>query len=184
MSTSRNSSNSTSRTCPACGARNSGISLFCAECGATLNVERDESGDTAPFATTPGENGSQRTETFQPIRDRADNDFRWDDEADRRPDETAPLPVSRASAGTSSVTGEAWNAPAAGETAAVPSAPTGYDDPHPQITMVASTGGGRGFALGLLATLLIAAVVGLYGWSAWLSDDVRDTISGWFGFIG
>jgi ABC-type transporter Mla subunit MlaD len=43
--------------------------------------------------------------------------------------------------------------------------------------------GARGFFLGLLALILIAAVVGMYGWTAWLSAGMRDTISGWFGFM-
>jgi len=44
--------------------------------------------------------------------------------------------------------------------------------------------GARGFVLGLLAFTLIGMVVGLYGWTAWLGPDLRNTISGWFAFIG
>ena len=42
----------------------------------------------------------------------------------------------------------------------------------------------RGFVLGLLAITLIAALLGLYLWAGVLSDSTRDTIGGWFDFIG
>ncbi|HVL24771.1 MAG TPA: hypothetical protein VM450_11850 [Thermomicrobiales bacterium] len=47
------SSASESRRCPECGTRNSGLSLFCAECGAALyNDAPGTNGDDATQATT------------------------------------------------------------------------------------------------------------------------------------
>lgn len=44
------------RICPECGTRNSGLSLFCSECGASLTN-----------AATEGATDSQTTSTFSPV---------------------------------------------------------------------------------------------------------------------
>lgn len=51
------------RICPECGARNSGLSLFCAECGASLTN-----------ATTEGATSDQTTTTFTPVAEPAASD--------------------------------------------------------------------------------------------------------------
>lgn len=53
------SSSSNSRTCPICGSPNSSISLFCAECGSSLNASSSE-------RNTPSDD-SQTTTIFKPI---------------------------------------------------------------------------------------------------------------------
>jgi hypothetical protein len=39
--------------------------------------------------------------------------------------------------------------------------------------------GARGFVLGVIAVLLILAVLALYIYAAWLSDSARSTVDGW-----
>lgn len=51
------------RICPECGARNSGLSLFCAECGASLTN-----------AATEGTASDQTTTTFTPVSEPAVSD--------------------------------------------------------------------------------------------------------------
>ncbi len=51
------------RICPECGARNSGLSLFCAECGASLTN-----------AASEGATSDQTTTTFTPVSEPADAD--------------------------------------------------------------------------------------------------------------
>lgn len=51
------------RICPECGARNSGLSLFCAECGASLTNARPDNAAS-----------DQTTTTFTPIADEASQD--------------------------------------------------------------------------------------------------------------
>jgi hypothetical protein len=42
----------------------------------------------------------------------------------------------------------------------------------------------RGFYLGLVAVLLILAILMTWGWATILDDDARSSISGFFDFIG
>jgi hypothetical protein len=51
------------RICPDCGTRNSGLSLFCAECGASLTD-----------AATESSTDSQTTTTFTPVADSQPSD--------------------------------------------------------------------------------------------------------------
>lgn len=51
------------RICPECGARNSGLSLFCAECGASLTNATTEPGPS-----------DQTTTTFTPVSEPSDSD--------------------------------------------------------------------------------------------------------------
>lgn len=172
------SSASTSRTCPVCGARNSGISLFCAECGSSLNTDAnlDRTGETAsiPIPTS----ASQHTEPFTVARDETSDGQVWRETRDQRHDDTAPFrptPVT-----------DRWNTSSNGAgTSGVPlDLPEQDDRPIPVAMVERRAVGARGFFLGLLAFLLITVILGLYGWSAWISADLRDTISGWFGGIG
>lgn len=174
---------STSRTCPACGARNSGISLFCAECGSSLNSDTDRNGDTAanPTRSSP----SQHTEPFSPaLGDPSDNE-RWRKRPGQHQDETAPFEMAPSTPRSSTSANEPWRSAAIGTSSDTFAAdPLNHRQQPATVTMVENQHrGARGFFLGLLAFILIAIVVGLYGWTAWLSADLRDTISSWFGFI-
>jgi len=182
------SSASTNRTCPVCGARNSGISLFCAECGSTLNAEIARSSDTTAIPT--GFAASQHTEPFMPASNGSSerqNEGLGADQ-DSHLDETAPFrPVAGVSSPATSPSNPWSSRPES------PGAGTGapFDDRDrpgqrpPRIVMEQYPDrGARGFVLGLLAFTLIGMVVGLYGWTAWLGPDLRNTISGWFAFIG
>lgn len=51
------------RICPECGTRNSGLSLFCSECGASLTN-----------AATEGSTDSQTTTTFSPVTEPPSSD--------------------------------------------------------------------------------------------------------------
>jgi hypothetical protein len=51
------------RICPDCGTRNSGLSLFCAECGASLTN-----------AVTESDDDSQATTTFTPVAEQQPSD--------------------------------------------------------------------------------------------------------------
>jgi len=62
MSTSNPAS---TRICPVCEAPNSNLSLFCAECGSSLNAP--ESDDTATYKpVTASDDDAQRTAAFEP----------------------------------------------------------------------------------------------------------------------
>lgn len=165
------------RNCPVCGSPNSGLSLFCAECGAALNGSSES--DTTAFRTSRPDNDSQPTQSFVPAPSHEapapSESGRWQvpgatSTTALPPTQGAdPKPWRSPSSGptSSAVSTNAW--PAAGEPVAVQFVPA--DD------------GIRGFVLGFLAIALIAALLGLYLWAGVLSDNTRDTISGWFDFI-
>ena len=71
------------RRCPHCGAPNDGWRRTCEACGQSLSQPPDEQehGATRPFipTATPRDDGSQRTEAFQPTTE----PHQWND-ADRR----------------------------------------------------------------------------------------------------
>ncbi len=154
------------RECPVCDARNSGLSLFCAECGSALNGSPPS--DTTAFATIP-ESDSQLTQAFTPVsRDAlsADHD-RW-----RAPQDTAFSSPSAPAHGTAA---HAW-APT----------PSGGAAEAGMTTVVFTSDqdrGIRGFILGVVSIALIAILLGLYLWAGVLSDATRDTIGGWFGIF-
>lgn len=180
------SSATTSRTCPVCGARNSGVSLFCAECGSSLNAEADRTGDTSAIPVHP--TVAQHTEPYRVARGSTSGTQRWSASEDgvQVQDETAPFRAVSDNRRSSAPTVDRWSAASNGGGAEVFAAdPPHHDAFSPTVTMVEHQAPStRGFFLGLLAVLLIAVVIGLYGWAAWLSADLRDTISSWFDFIG
>lgn len=168
-------SSTSKRTCPVCGARNSGISLFCAECGSSLNVDIDPAGDTAAIPTQSS--APRNTEPFSTAAGDASDTRSWRPSEDQRSDETAPFQTSPAS--------DRWSGSPNGATAgeAAVSAPSRTDHPATVTLAEPRTSGHRGFFLGIVALFLIAVVIALYGWTAWLSADLRDTISGWFDVV-
>jgi hypothetical protein len=145
-----------SRTCPACGAHNSELSIFCAECGTSLN------------------NGSwgddEKTQAFQPV---ASPPWASPASSERR------TPSGRYPAVTESPEDDVTRVetpsafPASGSGAVVNS----WESWDRQADR-----GARGFVLGTVAWLLILAVFGVYLWSAVLSSglksDIRDLIPG------
>lgn len=183
------SGTSTNRTCPVCGARNSGISLFCAECGSSLNADVDRSGDTAAIPTQSA--ASRHTGTFSTASPASQASSgtsgtqRWSAHKDPRQDETAPFQTDSAPTSPPPASNRWATLSNGAATGAFPSDVRDQDDQPVPVTMVERQAtGARGFFLGLLAILLIVVVLGLYGWTAWLSADLRDTVSGWFGFTG
>ena len=152
------------RSCPVCGARNSGLSLFCAECGSALNGSPEF---LAPDSGATSEPGSQPTQAFTPAsRDAptAENDLR------QPPRDTA---FSRTHSPTQATGSYPWT-------------PGGSPGPGTASVVFTSEreGGTRGFVLGVVAMALIAMLLALYVWAGVLSDSARDSINGWFDIIG
>lgn len=153
------------RECPVCGARNSGLSLFCAECGSVLN------GSAETRIPEPGSvSDSQQTQAFIPTtrdttRDTTRGALTGDDERWRATRATA-LPAR----GTGS---SAWSQ-------------EGSPDAAPQTVVFTSDRDGRmrGFILGVVAMALIAVLLGLYVWVGVLGESARDAIGGWFDIVG
>jgi hypothetical protein len=150
---------SSSRICPVCDAPNSAFSLFCAECGASLNGAAD--GETSSFAPVSDRSTSQETSVFTPMTEPASS------ATTRREPASTVTPISSNTAYAPDV----WSAPTPHATQASPTI-------HYEPTSM------RGFYLGLLATLLILAVFLLWTWAAILDDSTRDSIQDLFGFIG
>jgi predicted nucleic acid-binding Zn ribbon protein len=178
------SSASTSRTCPVCGARNSGISLFCAECGSPLNADVDPVGDTTAIPTQSS--ASQQTEPFLPVASGRSDNQQWRKDQREGHDDTAPYQAASSAGSASTSDRDPWTTSPIGTANGAFSVGPLRHDQQPAIVMMDDSQhrSARGFFLGLLAFILIAVVVGMYGWTAWLSADARDTISGWFSFIG
>jgi len=157
------------RTCPFCNARNTNLSLFCAECGASLNGAAD--GDTAAYAPLTDRGDAQETSEFEPAS-RA-----YDPVETTRPNASA----SSAASTPESASPSYWENPTmpASDRAwspihAEPSSP-GYDQ---------GPRGVRGFVLGSIAFLLALAVFLLWTWASLLDQDTRESIQDFFGFIG
>ena len=166
------SSNASQRTCPSCGAANNSFSLFCAECGASL--EAPEAGDTSAYRPLADEDDGQATAAFTPT-------------ATTRSAE--PEPVADATQATRSAPpvrstvqpyAPGWDTEPAAPTASW--AETGTE--HRTLTIGAQPESMRGFFLGLVAVLLIAIVFGAWIWAGILTDGARDSIRDFFGFIG
>ncbi len=139
------------RICPECGTRNSGLSLFCAECGAGLfrDAPGSEPDDDTQFTSAyRAPQDPNATAEFTPVnaspQDTIDPSTRW----------------------ASSVP---WS-PLEPPTPAQPTEAT-YLQPESR----------RGLILGWIASVIIALVIGFVIWSTLLSAATRDTISGWFG---
>ena len=155
-----------SRTCPSCGARNSDLSLFCAECGAGLNGGSwDEEGQTQAFQPVASSSATSSTAAWSPPDEdehRAPSGTYKSVVAtrDRQPVETASTQTTaRANGYATPPTVNAW---------------TSWDQQTDR--------GARGFVLGTIAWILILAVFLLVLWSSVLSsglkDDIRDFVPG------
>ena len=156
---------SSSRTCPVCDAPNSTFSLFCSECGATLNGPVPSSSSTSYGGESPY-SASQDTAAFVPIG------------GSSQPTVSHHAPPSSALQNP-------------GRTTTSPSTVTGYPGFPGQDTAPAKLPvpnrereSVRGFFLGLTASVLILAVLLLWVWAAVLDTSTRDSISDLFGFIG
>ncbi len=139
--------------CPTCGHRNIPGAAFCAQCGRTL--DEDEPAD------------AQTTSVYSPIGGSdTSSDATWaapsDDDTiiDVDPGQTTTFPVG----GRFSFDDE----------------PVANAAPAAAYQREQSV---RGLVLGIIAMVLIAAVIGLYVYSAWLSVSVRDTIDGWLPWV-
>jgi len=150
---------SSSRTCPVCGAHNSELSIFCAECGSGLN-------------SGPWQDDGQ-TQAFQPAATGGASSW------------TAPTNSGRhAIPGNHDAGGDADSTTHASETPRYPPSGTRYSSGSVVASWTPPNAerGARGLVLGILAWLLILAVFGIYLWSATLSsglrEDIRDLIPG------
>jgi len=177
------------RICPSCGHANSGISLFCAECGAVLNGASMDEGRSGAFDPSLTMSAASDPGQTQPIRSAAPEQD-WTGApmgASADPGATAPLP--KMTPPVSSVTPPAPSSPAASDTPAW-MAPSGDGAAQPSATLAtAGVSFGmaeehhqsmRGFWFGVVAFILILAVLGLYGWSILPDGGFRDTVQGWF----
>ncbi len=168
------------RKCPVCDAPNSNLSLFCAECGASMNApESDLTAAYQPIANDHDEDDAQRTAAFQP------EPYGRDARAERTErDGTGSTRVSPDA--TSSPYDSTWQ-----PTSAAPAASSSMDPVRSptDVTYVAQPMespplGMRGFVLGLFAVLLMLAVFLLWTWATLLDQGPRDSIRDLFGFIG
>lgn len=142
------------RICPECGTRNSGLSLFCAECGASLSNARS--------ANT--ENEEQTITTFRPAGSGSKSQASsWSDTRD--PHETqefrAQSPMPDAPAGSAAAD---WDGLRDG----------GTYTRTPRESR-------RGFVLGIFAAILIALVIAFFLWSTVAEQSFRDAVTGLFG---
>lgn len=202
--TARDASTSTAqRICPKCGHPNSNISLFCAECGAVLNGAQDDDRNggayAAPSQTTgygspmSADDDLQETQPIPPAPTTAEQDWAAMMASSRDDDASATAPLPKMTPPTSSVTPppvpaepgpvyepQAWAAQPApvapAGTASAPLLANGVsfgleEEPHHSM---------RGFWFGVVAIILILAVLGLYGWSILPDGGFRDTVTGWF----
>jgi hypothetical protein len=152
-----------------CDAPNSNLSLFCAECGSSLNAPPEE-GDTAEYQPliTKDEDEAQRTAAFKP------GAFTNEPAPEPRADD-APVDTYQST----------WEAPTS---TAPPVAPAPAWSPA-DVTIQPQPAGSapqgiRGFVLGVIAVFLILAVFLLWTWATLLDQDTRDSIQDFFGFIG
>lgn len=141
------------RICPECGTRNSGLSLFCAECGASLNNARsadvEEEGQTTTTFTPASYDGEQRAPTWNAAK----GTHETQEFTPQRP--IANEPDRNTAAGWDNLK---------------------HDAPYARVPAESR----RGFVLGLLAGILIALVIGFFIWSTVADQAFRDAVTGLF----
>jgi len=155
---------SSPRMCPSCGARNSAVSLFCAECGTSLNGGDEETSSYSPFAPEPD---SQATSAFTPTTSANDD--------------AGATRVAKPVTSTVQPFAPGWEPdpePAATGNGARQSNVVVYAPAAP-----AQPRGMRGFFLGLLAALLILAVLAAWMWAGIFDAGTRSSISDFFSFL-
>ncbi len=170
-------STASARKCPVCDAPNSNLSLFCAECGASMNApESDDTAAFQPLANDRDEDDAQRTAAFQPEPFARDTrDARATTDSTRIAPDVPASPFSstwQPTVGSPTVSpplDPVWS-PADGAYASQPTGPAPL--------------GMRGFVLGMLAVLLMLAVFLLWTWATLLDASTRESIQDIFGFIG
>ena len=154
------------RICPVCDARNSNISLFCAECGAALNLPAE--GDTSAYEPMSSNlDDAQATAAFTPAASTSKTSVPTISEPATT---VAPFPTTWEAPATAKATDAVWT-PADTAMQPVPT-PT-----EPDLGM-------RGFWLGLIALLLVLAVFFTWSWASILDASTRESIRDFFGFIG
>jgi hypothetical protein len=136
-------------TCPDCGHVNIPGAAFCARCGRSLDDE-PPTGDVIDVTSD-----SQATSTFEPVTSTV----------------TAPPASPWARPGSIDSDPGLTTALPTPEYLPVSDYRSGSDPGRPR--------GARGFWLGLIALLLMLAVLAVYLYAAWLSDSARSTIDGW-----
>lgn len=141
------------RICPECGARNSGLSLFCAECGASLNNAR----------SADMEEEGQTTTTFTPASQ---------DDGHRAPAWNAAKGANE----TQEFTPQLSMADTPGRDTAASWDSLEQDAPYTRVPSESR----RGFVLGLLAGILMALVIGFFLWSTVADQAFRDAVTGLF----
>ena len=169
------------RICQVCGHANSGLSLFCAECGSVLNMEPDNEWKTP--LTVEHVPDTQETQAFSPTPADPD-DERWSAAATsgHDPQSTAPYlpaarePVARAEIGATETAEVATPVealpPTSAPWAASADAAELHTDAEPRESL-------RGFFFGVVAIVLILVVAAIYSWTIIPNGSLRDTIQGW-----
>ncbi|MGI8403314.1 MAG: hypothetical protein ACR2OE_00840 [Thermomicrobiales bacterium] len=182
-----------------CGHANSGLSLFCAECGSVLNAGPDSRPDTSSATTTaPSESDTQQTQAFSPGAV-APGDERWSASSSSDPMATAPFqPASKAGAGAGVAAATPLTSPNGRETgtsattATSASIPTDARASGRRVSEPATTGmlvaeeppeSLRGFFFGVVAVILILIVAAVFAWTILPNGGLRDTIQGWLDAI-
>lgn len=72
-----------------------------------------------------------------------------------------------------------WGEPEIEQTTALPIQDATWSEPPPPLPAPHRQESPRGLVLGILATLLILAVLALYIYAAWLGEAARDDIASW-----
>jgi uncharacterized Zn finger protein (UPF0148 family) len=141
--------------CPNCGAPNSALSIFCAECGTSLTTSRDDDDE---------ENTGQTTVSFTPMSERPDPALStWESSRDTQATQefTPRSPDMNAIDDPASSTWEP-------------------EDAYATTAMERPQESRRGFILGMLATILIVIVIAFFVWSSMVSQGFRDSVTGLF----
>ena len=137
--------------CSWCGNHNIPNARYCVRCGQAL--DHDE-------ATASDHPDNETTGVFEPIGTPSDPEATW---ANAEAEQTAALPTAP------QLWGNPDDVPRTPESTGPP--PSALPAPQPESA--------RGLVLGVVASVLIAAVIGYYIYAAWISQSLRDDIVNW-----